>query len=50
MSSGQNEHTEDSRLDRSQFSVVRLTDPDEALEYWLSRSVEDRVRALSDSD
>ena len=33
-------------LDRTQFSVARLTDPDDALEYWLSRSVEDRLRAL----
>jgi hypothetical protein len=37
---------EDFRLDRTQFSVVRLTDPDDALEYWLSRPVEERLRAL----
>jgi hypothetical protein len=37
---------EDFRLDRTQFSVVRLTDPDDAVEYWLSRPVEERLRAL----
>jgi len=34
------------RLDRTQFSVVRLTDPDDAVAYWLSRPVEERLRAL----
>jgi len=34
------------RLDRTQFSVARLTDRDDALEYWLSRPVEERLRAL----
>ena len=34
------------RLDRTQFSVVRLTDPDDAAGYWLSRPVEERLRAL----
>ena len=34
------------RRDRTQFSVARLTDPDDALEYWLSRPVEERLRAL----
>jgi hypothetical protein len=37
---------EDFRLDRTQFSVKRLTDPDDAVEYWLSRPVEERLRAL----
>ena len=37
---------EDFRLDRTQFSVVRLTDPDDAVVYWLSRPVEERLRAL----
>ena len=37
---------EDFRLDRTHFSVVRLTDPDDATEYWLSRPVEERLRAL----
>jgi hypothetical protein len=34
------------RLDRTQFSVARLTDPDDAVAYWLSRPVEERLRAL----
>jgi hypothetical protein len=37
---------EDFRLDRMQFSVARLTDRDDAVEYWLSRPVEERLRAL----
>jgi hypothetical protein len=34
------------KLDRAKFSVVRLTDPDDSLEYWLSRPVEERLQAL----
>ena len=34
------------RIDRTQFSGVRLTDPDDALEYWLSRTVEERPLEL----
>jgi hypothetical protein len=34
------------RLDRTQFSVAKLSDPDDALEYWLSRPVEERLQAL----
>ena len=37
---------DDFRLDRTQFSVARLTDPDDAVEYWLSRPVVERLRAL----
>ena len=37
---------EEFRLDRTQLSVVRLTDRDDAVEYWLSRPVEERLRAL----
>jgi len=37
---------EDFQIDRTQFSVVRLTDPDDAVAYWLSRPVEERLRAL----
>jgi hypothetical protein len=37
---------EDFRLDRTQFSVVRLADPDDAVAYWLSRPVVERLRAL----
>jgi hypothetical protein len=40
------EQIEEPRLDRTQFSVVRVTDPDDAVEYWLSRPVEERLRAL----
>lgn len=34
------------RLDRAHFSVARLSDPDDAPGYWLSRSVEERLRAI----
>jgi hypothetical protein len=34
------------RLNRTHFSVARLTDPDDTPEYWLSRPVEERLRAL----
>jgi hypothetical protein len=34
------------RLDRRQFSVARLTGPDDALEYWLSRPVDERPGVL----
>ena len=37
---------ENFRLDRTHFSVVRLTDPDDATAYWLTRPVEERLRAL----
>ena len=40
------EGIDDFRLDRTQFSVARLTDPDDALEYWLSRPVAERLRGL----
>jgi hypothetical protein len=40
------EGLEEFRLDRTRFSVVRLTDRDDAVEYWLSRPVEERLRAL----
>jgi hypothetical protein len=33
-------------LDRSQFSVARLTDPDDSVAYWLSRPVAERLQAL----
>jgi hypothetical protein len=38
--------TEDFRLDRTKFSGARLTDPDDTVAYWLSRPVEERLRAL----
>jgi HAMP domain-containing protein len=46
MSVGPENQDDDVRLDRSHFSVARLTDPDDALAYWLSRTVEERLRAL----
>jgi hypothetical protein len=46
MSAVPEEGSEEIRLDRTQFSVVRLTDPDDAVAYWLSRPVEERLRAL----
>jgi hypothetical protein len=46
MGTAREDELDDFRLDRTQFSVVRLTDPDDALEYWLSRPVEERLRAL----
>ena len=46
MDSASDDGFEDFQLDRAQFSVVRLTDPDDAVEYWLSRPVEERLRAL----
>jgi hypothetical protein len=37
---------DDLSLDRTQFSVARLTDADDSVQYWLSRPVEERLRAL----
>jgi hypothetical protein len=37
---------DDFDLDRTQFSVASLTEPDDALAYWLSRPVEERLRAI----
>jgi hypothetical protein len=41
-----NDGIEEFQIDRTKFSVVRLTDPDDAVAYWLSRPVEERLRAL----
>jgi hypothetical protein len=38
--------TLDFHLDRTHFSVASLTDPDDSPAYWLSRPVEERLRAL----
>ena len=38
--------SEDFRLDRTQFSVVHPADSDDGVQYWLSRPVEERLRAL----
>ncbi|MBI5085249.1 MAG: hypothetical protein HZB13_11700 [Acidobacteria bacterium] len=37
---------ETDRVDRSKISVARLTDPDDALAYWLSRSPVERLQAM----
>jgi len=34
------------RLDRSAFSVVPLSEADDDLEYWLSRTPEERLSAV----
>ncbi len=34
------------RLDRTKLSVVPLTEPDDSLQYWLSRPVIERLQAL----
>ena len=41
-----NEEHEEFRLDRSHFSVTRLTDPDDAVAYWLTRPVVERLQAI----
>jgi hypothetical protein len=33
-------------LDRTKFSVARLNDPDDSLQYWLSRPIVERLQAL----
>jgi hypothetical protein len=37
---------QDIKVDRTKFSVMSLTDPDDSLEYWLSRPVAERLQAL----
>ena len=34
------------RLDRSHFTVARLSDPDDSVSYWLTRPVGERLQAL----
>ena len=46
MDSAPEERIDDFRLDRTQISVAHLTDPDDAVQYWLSRPVEERLQAL----
>ena len=36
----------DRKADRTAVSVARMTDPDDALEFWLKRSVSERLEAL----
>lgn len=40
------EASDEPRLDRTKVSVARLTDPDDSLEYWLSRPVSERLQAI----
>jgi hypothetical protein len=46
MSADAEEQATDFHLDRTRFSVARLTDPDDSVAYWLSRPVEERLRGL----
>jgi hypothetical protein len=46
MGTGPEERGDELRLDRTQFPVARLTDPDDSVAYWLSRPVEERLQAL----
>ena len=41
-----NEQNEEFRLDHTHFSVARLTDPDDAVAYWLTRPPVERLQAL----
>jgi hypothetical protein len=40
------ESVDEFRIDRSHLSVERLTEPDDALVYWLTRPVEERLQAV----
>ena len=33
-------------MDRSHFTVAKLSDPDDAVAYWLTRPVDERLQAL----
>ena len=46
MSTESEDELEEFRMDRMKLSVARLTDPDYAVAYWLSRPVEERLQAL----
>ena len=45
MDSTPEDQVDEFRLDRTHFSVARLTDADDAVEYWLSPSGRRRLRA-----
>jgi hypothetical protein len=34
------------RLDRTAFSVARLDDPDDSIQFWATRSIEERLTAV----
>jgi hypothetical protein len=36
----------DLKVDRTAFSVASISDPDDALPYWLTRPVSERLEAL----
>jgi hypothetical protein len=38
----------DGKVDRTAFSVRRLSDADDALAYWLTKSPEERLRAAEE--
>ena len=46
MSTASEDGLEDYRLDRTQFSVARLADPDDAVEYWLSRPASEGIQRV----
>lgn len=46
MESDSNDPLAEFRLDRTHLSITRLGDPDGAVQYWLSRPVGERLRAL----
>ena len=37
---------QDLKVDRNHLTVASMTDPDDALQYWLSRPVSERLEAL----
>ena len=36
----------DQKVDRTAISVANMSDPDDALDYWLTRTVSERLEAL----
>jgi hypothetical protein len=46
MSPSRENDSDEFTLDRRHFSVAQLGDEDDAVQYWLSRPVEERLRAL----
>ncbi len=46
METAPEKQVEEFRLGRTQFSVVRLRDTDDAVGYWLTRPAEKRLQAL----
>jgi hypothetical protein len=46
MTKAPDDGSEEFQVDRTRVSIARLTDKDDAVDYWLSRPVEERLRAL----